>query len=241
MKVIVSSMMSVAVLAGCGVSEPESVSEASQEIGYGNNIFYDKFDFDPSGPIAGNAGWTLPAGNVTSCIVVPGAGTDKNLDCSYNGATNGQGAMSTFDRPANRNYHFQFDVWMSGVTETVHGKVFLEHGSGDGGGVIFQIASGCTGGEVAEISATFEYNGPTASLLAAKGCNGHYRVACIWHDAGNQLRCGASVLPYDPVESAFQLINTPEPLGPFNLVRVLGGIGYRNGTTTFDKVQILSD
>ena len=86
-------------------------------------------------------------------------------------------------------------------------------------------------------------------MYATRSCvNGQrYRVACIWHDGGNAFRCGAAVYPQDPVEANFVTIpaldeyGQPETIGPFDRVRMLGGIGERVGTTTFDKVQILSD
>jgi hypothetical protein len=107
-----------------------------------------------------------------------------------------------------------------------------------------QFAVGCTG-----IRATFEYHGSTQRTLMSHPCvNGpHYRVACVWHDGATSFRCGASVLPADPQEADFITIpalddsGAPETIGAFDRVRVLGGIGMRPGTTTFDKIQILSD
>lgn len=245
MKAIVLSMMGVAGLAACAVGDPETVGETSQAIGYPNDIFYDKFNFLALGSIHGQAGWIGSNGGTNSCIVVRGPEnnidkSDKNLDCSYDGSQNGQGALHTFDRIPGRNYHFQFDTWTRGVTEATHGKVFIEDLPGDGSQTRFQFAIGCFQNRTG-IRVTFEYSGPVANLLTDTDCTGHYRVACIWHDGGTQLRCGASRLPADPIESQFVVINTPEPIGTFSLVRVLGGIGMRFGTTTFDKVQVLSD
>lgn len=246
MKVIVLSMMSVAGLAACAVADTETVGETRQNvIRYGNDIFYDNFNSYPEGPIAGKGGWELPPGAVSSCVVKAASSTDKNLDCTNDGSSNGQGALHRFVTPPGRDYHFQYDVWMQGVTEATHGKVFLEYGAGTGAGAIFQLASGCSpdnaGVYHAGIRVTFEYSGPVQPLLTDVDCGGHYRVACIWHDHGSVLQCGASRLPYDPVEADFKVINTPEPIGSFNLVRVLGGIGNRGGTTTYDKIQVLSD
>jgi hypothetical protein len=247
MKAIVLSMMGVAGLAACAVSDPvsdpEAVGETSQAIIYPNDIFYDKFDSLALGSIHGQAGWVGSNGGANSCIVVPGVNSyngDKNLDCSYDGSQNGQGAFHTFSRIPGRNYHFQFDTWMSGVNEATHGKVFIEELPGNGSQTRFQFAIGCSGNHTG-IRVTFEYGGPGATLLTDRDCTGHYRVACIWHDGGTQLRCGASRLPEDPREDQFAVINLPEAIGTFSLVRVLGGIGFRQGTTTFDKVQVLSD
>src|ERR1051325_8277268 len=245
MKVMMLSMMGVAGLGACGVADTETVGEATQEILYHNDIFYDNFNSLAPGPIAGQGGWESSPGAVSSCVVTTASNTDKNLDCTKDGGTNGQGALHRFVTPANRDYHFQFDVWMNGVHDATHGKVFLESGAGTGGSAIFQIASGCSPDNMgiyhAGIRVTFEYAGPVAPLLTDVDCNGHYRFACIWTDQASQLRCGAARLPADPLERDFQLINTPEPIGSFNLVRVLGGIGMRDGVTTFDKVQVLSD
>jgi len=241
MRAIVLGMMSLAGLAACGITDDESVGEARQEIRYGNDIFYDNFNSLQPGPVAGQGGWELPVGAGSSCVVVADSSTDKNLYCSKDGSQNGQGALHRFFRPANRNYHFQFDTWMYNVVDATHGKVFLEDGLGTGQGTIFQFASGCDNGH-AKIRVTFEYGpGPVLYLLDDADCYGHYRVACIWSDHGWQLRCGASRLPYDPVEANFQVMNTPEPIGAFSLVRVLGGIGMRQGSTVFDKIQVLSD
>lgn len=240
MKMIVLSMMSAAALAACGVADSEELGETSQA-SFGRDVFYENFNSLNLGPVAGQAGWELPPGALNSCVVVPGmTNGDKNLDCSYDNSQNGQGALHRFITPPNRNYHLQFDVWMAGVTEATHGKLFLEKGAGTGAGTIFQLATGCSANH-AGIRVTFEYGGPVMNLLTDADCNGHYRVACIWHDDGLQLRCGASRLPYDPEEAQFQVMNTPEAIHAFDLVRVLGGIGPRRGTTTFDKIQVLSD
>jgi len=252
MKVIVLSIMSITALAACA-TEPETVGEASQAISYPVDIFYDKFNSLNPGSIYGQAGWSIGAGTVNACQVVADSNTDKNLYCSDDGSQNGQGALHTFQRLPGHDYHFQFDAWMLGVTQATHGKVFIENYPGDGSNTVFQIALGCnpvvvpdpwTGASHleyhAKIRATFEYHGETQkTLLEDVDCTGHYRVACNWHDGGWQLRCGASRLPYDPVEST--VIDTPEPLGPFSLVRVLGGIGFNRGTTVYDKVQVLSN
>lgn len=239
MKVIVLSVIVAAGLGACGVSEPELLAEASQEIEYHNNVFYEKFDPLPAGVINGHAGWT---GN---CVVTPGLAPDKNLDCTGTaGLPNGQGAQRRFVRPPNRNYHLQFDVWTQGVSDATHGKLFLENYPGDGSTAILQIAVGCN-----NIRATYEYYALTTKTLLSFPCsNGpHYRVACVWRDGDTAFRCGAAVLPNDPVEANFVTIpavdvnGNPEPIGPFDRVRVLGGIGQRPGTTTFDKIQILSD
>jgi hypothetical protein len=239
MRAIVLRSVWIAVLGACGVAEPESTGEATQEIEYRNDIFYDKFDFLGAGSVGGQAGWS---GN---CEVVPGVAPDKNLDCTGGpGLVNGRGAMHSFFRPANRNYHLQFDVWTHGVVDATHGKIFLENPPGDGSNALFQIAIGCD-----NIRASYKYYGHTTKTLLSFPCsNGpHYRVACIWRDGGTEFRCGASVLPNDPVEANFVSIPAVNqlghayPIGPFDRVRVLGGIGQRVGTTTFDKVQILSD
>src|SRR5262249_9022236 len=110
---------------------------------------------------------------------------------------------------------------------------------------IFQVITSCfqdnAGIKTTTIRVNFEYFPTATELLADAGCDGHYRVACIWADHGNQLRCGAARLPADPVESQFKVINTPEPIGSFSLGRLRGGIGNRAGTTYYDKVQVLSD
>jgi hypothetical protein len=238
MKVIASSMMCIAGLAACAVTGDEDVGVASQA-NFGNDIFYENFNSLQVGPVCGQGGWELPPGAASCCRVTAASNTDKNLDCSYDGSQNGQGALHRFITPPGRDYHFEYDVWMSGVTEATHGKVFLESGAGTGGNTIFQFASGCSAGH-AGIRVTFEYGpGPVLNLLNDADCSGHYRVACNWSDHGWQLRCGASRLPADPVES--QVMNTPEPIGSYNLVRVLGGIGMRRGTTTYDKIQVLSN
>ena len=240
MKAIVWSMIVTASLGACAVTDREQIGETEQGV-FGNDVFYDKFDPLALGSIDGQAGWS---GN---CSVVSGLQRgDRNLACSGSPALqNGQGAQHTFARPPNRNYHLQFDVWTDGVTDATHGKVFLENAPGDGSTAILQIAIGCTG-----IRGTFEYHGTTTRpLMPGHDCvNGpHYRVACIWHDGGNAFRCGASTLPADPDESQFVTIpatddhGNPESIGPFDRIRVLGGIGFRLGTTTFDKVQVLSD
>lgn len=239
MKAIVLSIVGVAGLGACGVADPEGVSETTQDIEFRNDIFYDKFDSLNAGSINGQAGW------VGNCAVAPGIAPDKNLECTGGpGLPNGRGAQHAFFRPANRNYHFQFDVWTRGVVDATHGKVFLENPPGDGSTTILQFAIGCN-----NIRATSEYHANTTRTLLSFPCtNGpHYRVACIWHDGGTAFRCGASVLPNDPVEANFITIpaidenGAPEPIGAFDRVRVLGGIGERVGTTVFDKVQVLSD
>jgi hypothetical protein len=236
MKSIVLTVISMAGVA-CGVADPE-LSRATDDINFGANVFYDKFDPDNVGTINGQ-GWT---GN---CQVVAGAGADKFLECTGGpGLTNGRGAQATFVRPPNHNYHLQFDVWTRGVVDSTHGKVFLEGPPGDGSNSILQIAIGCDG-----IRATFEYHANTTQGLMSFPCsNGpRYRVVCIWHDGGNAFRCGAAVFPNDPVEASFITIpaisgtGAPEAIGAFDRIRVLGGIGERVGTTAFDKVQVLSD
>lgn len=243
MKAIMWSMPAVAGLVACGVTEPqpapERVDEAAQALVYGNDIFYDKFDPLAVGSIHGQAGWT------GACAVIPGVAPDKNLACSgVPGLTNGQNALHAFVRPAGRNYHLQFDVWSQGVADATHGKLFLENPPGDGSHTILQLAIGCN-----NIRATFEYHANTTRNLPGNfPCNaGHYRVACIWHDGGTEFRCGAAALPSDPVEASFVSIpainenGVPEPIGAFDRIRLLGGIGERTGTTIFDKVQVLSD
>src|SRR6185436_7672911 len=196
------------------------------------------------GSINGQNGW------VGNCVVAPGEATnatrgDKNLECTGTpGLPNGQGALHAFERLPNRNYHVQFDVWTRGVVDGTHGKLFLENPPGDGTNTILQFAIGCN-----NIRATFEYHANTTRTLLSFPCsNGpHYRVACIWHDGGTEFRCGAAVYPNDPVEANFISIpalneyGVPETIGPFDRIRVLGGIGERVGTTTFDKVQDLAD
>ena len=239
MRAIVLSMIWVTGLGACSVADPERVGEATQDLEFRNDIFYDKFDPLAVGSINGQGGW---AGN---CVVASGVAPDKNLECTGAlGLPNGRGAQHSFVRPANRNYHLQFDVWTRDVTTSTHGKVFLENPPGDGSHTILQFAIGCD-----NIRATFEYHANTTRGLLSFPCtNGpHYRVACIWHDGGTAFRCGASVLPNDPVEANFITIpainetGTPEPIGAFDRIRVLGGIGERTGTTVFDKVQVLSD
>lgn len=240
MRAIVLNLILAAGMGACAI-DPESLElqETTQEIAFRNNIFYEKFDPLAAGVIGGQAGWT---GN---CVVAPGAPPDKNLECTGTpGLQNGQGAMHAFQRPANRNYHLQFDVWTRGVVDSTHGKIFLENPPGDGSNALIQFAIGCD-----NIRAAYKYYGNTSRTLLSFPCsNGpHYRVACVWHDGATYFRCGASVLPADPVEANFITIPTynqygqPETMGPFDRVRVLGGIGQRVGTTTFDKVQILSD
>lgn len=231
MRATVLSMICAAGLGACAIDDPEQVSEATQGIEYRNNIFYDKFDFHAAGSINGQGGWT---GN---CVVAPGVPPDKNLDCTgAPGLQNGRGALNAFFRPAHRNYRLQFDVWTRDVTDSTHGKIFLENPPGDGTNAILQVAIGCD-----NIRATYAYYGnSTRTLLAFPCTNGpHYRVVCTWRDYGNEFLCGASVLPYDPVN--FVSIPVPYAIGAFDRVRVLGGIGGRLGTTVFDKVQILSD
>jgi hypothetical protein len=244
MKEQVLSMITVAALGACGVADPESIAEATQEAAQTSrfpvDVFYENFNRLNSGSINGQNGW------VGDCMVVPGVLPDKNLDCTgAPGLINGRGAQHSFYRPPNRNYHFQFDAWQSGVTEATHGKVFLENPPGNGSTAIIQFAIGCYG-----VRASFEYHGNTTKqLLSNSTClnNVHYRVACIWHDGGPEFRCGASVWPADPDESQFVSIpaigahGEPEYVGPFDRVRVLGGIGERLGTTTYDKIQVLSD
>jgi hypothetical protein len=239
MKAIVLSVIGITGFAACGVADPEQIGEATDEIVFNNNIFYEKFDPLAVGSINGQSGW---AGD---CLVAAAAAPDKNLECTGGpGLTNGRGAQSSFVRPPNRNYHLQFDVWTRDVVDSTHGKVFLEAPPGDGSNSILQIAIGCD-----NIRATFEYHANTTRGLLSYPCsNGpHYRVVCIWHDGGDAFRCGASVLPNDPVEANFITIpaisqtGAPEPIGPFDRIRVLGGIGQRAGTTVFDKVQVLSD
>jgi hypothetical protein len=242
MRAIGSSLICVAALSACvadseNVADSERVAETTQELGFGNNIFYDKFDFYAPGPIGGQGGWT---GN---CVVAPGVPPDKNLDCTGTpGLPNGQGAMHTFYRPPNRHYHFQFDVWTRGVVDATHGKVFLENPPGDGSNTVLQFAIGCN-----NIRATFEYHANTSTTLLTFPCsNGpRYRVACNWVDGGTEFWCGAAVYPNDPVENirvpALSEYGYPEPIGAFDRVRLLGGIGQRQGTSTFDKVQVLSN
>jgi len=243
MTTIAWSMLAVAGLVGCGVTEPQSapqrVDEATSELVYGNDIFYDKFDSLAAGSINGQSGW---AG---ACTVVAGAAPDRNLACTGSaGLTNGQQALHAFARPPGRNYHLQFDVWTQRVTDATHGKVFLENPPGDGSHTILQLAIGCD-----NLRATFEYHANTTRTLPGSfPCNaGHYRVACIWHDGGTEFRCGAAALPSDPIEANFVAIpaiddnGVPEPIGAFDRIRLLGGIGGRTGTTVFDKVQVLSD
>jgi hypothetical protein len=229
----------IAGLGACGVAEPEGIGEATEALTYPNNIFYDKFDSYAVGSINGQGGW------VGTCAAAAATAPDKNLRCTGGpGLTNGRGAMNTFIRPLNRNYHLQFDVWTEGVVDSTHGKVFLEAPPGDGTNSILQIAIGCD-----NIRATFEYHANTTQGLLSFPCsNGpHYRVACIWADHGNAFRCGAAVSPADPVEASFITIpaidqnGAPEAIGAFDRVRVLGGIGERTGTTVFDKIQVLSD
>jgi hypothetical protein len=232
MKVIVLSIVCAAGLGACA-AEPETLSETTQEIDYPNNVFYDKFNFLNDGVIGGQGAWT---GN---CVVAPYGLPDKNLDCTGQaGLQNGRQAMHAFATPRFRNYHLQFDVWTSGVVDGTHGKLFLEGPPGDGSNAIFQVAIGCD-----NIRATFKYYGSTQRTLLSFPCsNGpRYRVRCIWREGGNSFRCGAAVYPNDPVEANFVTIPTLYPIATFDRVRMLGGIGERQGTTTFDKVQILSD
>jgi hypothetical protein len=235
MKAIVVSVICMTGMGACGVADPERTGEVTEAINYGNNIFYDKFNDYYDGSINGQGGWT---GN---CAVTP----DKNLGCTGGpGLTNGRGALNTFIRPANRNYHLQFDVWTQNVGVQTHGKVFLENPPGDGSHSIFQIVIGCD-----NIRAVFEYHSNTTTELLHFPCSNdiHYRVACIWQDHGTYLRCGAAVYPYDPVEANFVTIpalgdgGAYEYIGDFDRVRVLGGMGESSGTTVFDKLQILSD
>jgi hypothetical protein len=243
MRVIGMSLFCLATLGACvadseGVADSEVVAETTQEVvRFGNNIFYDKFDFYQPGPIGGQGGWT---GN---CMVAPGVAPDKNLDCTGTpGLPNGQGAMHTFYRPPNRHYHFQFDVWTRNVVDGTHGKVFLENPPGDGTNTVIQFAIGCN-----NIRATFEYHANTSTTLLSFPCsNGpRYRVACNWVDGGTEFWCGAAVYPNDPVENirvpALSEYGYPEAIGAFDRVRFLGGIGERQGTSTFDKVQVLSN
>jgi hypothetical protein len=240
MRGIALSLFCVAGLGACatdseGVADPEGVAQATQELGYGNDIFYDNFDSYWPGPIGGPGGWT------GHCVV--SGGTDKNLGCTGTpGLQNGQGALHAFYRPPNRRYHFQFDVWTAGVVDATHGKVFLENPPGDGSNTVLQFAIGCN-----NIRATFEYHANTSTTLLSFPCsNGpRYRVACNWADGGTEFWCGASVYPNDPVENirvpALDEYGRPETIGAFDRVRLLGGIGQRQGTTTFDKVQVLSN
>lgn len=245
MKTSILSMIAVAALGACGVADPESPArsgEATQEVSrFPVDVFYENFNNLNLGSIHGQNGW---AGD---CMVVPGVSSaDRNLDCTgAPGLTNGRGAQRAFYRPPGRDYHFQFDAWETGVTEATHGKVFLENPPGDGSHTILQFAIGCLG-----VRASFEYHGNTTrQLLSNRSCvnNVHYRVACIWHDGGTEFRCGASVYPADPDESQFITIpalgdhNEQEYIGPFDRVRVLGGIGERLGTTTYDKIQVVSN
>src|SRR5262249_37275159 len=155
--------------------------EMIQGITFGNNVFYDKFDFYAVGPIGGQGGWT------GDCSVAAAVAPDKNLRCTgAPGLVNGRQPMHTFSRPPNLACHLQFDVWTDGVTDPTHGKVFLENPPGDGTNSILQIAIGCD-----NIRATFEYHPNTTHNLLTFPCsNGpHYRVACIWHDHGNAFHC----------------------------------------------------
>lgn len=238
MRAIVLSAMCAA-LGACAVEAPESVGEATQAV-FNNDVFYDKFNDLNSGPIAGQAGWT------GECGVVPYTYPDKNLECTGGpGYQNGRNAMHTFARPPNRNYHLQFDVWLRDVAVSTHAKVFLEDPPGDGSHAVMQIVIGCD-----NIRAVFEYHATTTTyLLQSRTClnNVRYRVACIWADGGNSFRCGAAVYPADPIESQFVTIwarddyGHPETMGPFDRIRLLGGMGQSNGTAVFDKVQVLSD
>jgi hypothetical protein len=47
--------------------------------------------------------------------------------------------------------------------------------------------------------------------------------------------------PCTKCEPAVDQNGAPESTGPFDRIRVLGGIGERAGTTVFDKAQVLSD
>lgn len=221
---------------GCGVADPDRTGEVTEAINYGNNIFYDKFDDYTPGSIDGQGGWAgdCTAGNgVLSCTGGPGF-------------PQGRGALNTFDRPANRNYRLQFDVWTVGVTLTPHGKLFLENPPGDGSKGILQVEIGC-----GNVSAIFEYHSNTQRDLLNFKCDGglgpRIRVVCIWHDLGTEFRCGAAMYPYDPEEANFITIPAVNDVGgyetihAFDRVRVLGGIGERTGTTVFEKLQILSD
>jgi hypothetical protein len=238
MRAIVLSAMCTAALGACAVEATESVGEATQAV-YNNDIFYDKFNDLNQGVIGGQAGWT------GECEVVPYATPDKNLECSGPGFQNGRNAMHTFVRPPNRNYHLQFDVWLRDVTVSTHAKVLLEDPPGDGSHARMQIVIGCD-----NIRAVFEYhNGTTQYLVPPGRCrnNVRYRIACIWRDGGDSFRCGAAEYPTDPVESQFVTIwarddyGNPERMGSFDRIRLLGGMGYSNGTAVFDKVQVLSD
>ena len=248
MKTSIVSVIAIAMLGACAVTDPdgERIGETSRDVAvlagpFNVDVFYENFNRLNLGSINGQNGW------VGDCLVVPGLErADKNLDCTGGpGLINGRGAMHSFYRPPGRNYHFQFDAWQSGVVDATHGKVFLENPPGDGTHTILQFAIGCLG-----VRASFEYHGNTSrTLLSNPSClNGvRYRVACIWHDGGSEFRCGASVYPADPDESQFVSIpaigdhGEPEYIGPFDRVRVLGGIGQRPGTTTYDKIQVLSD
>lgn len=253
MKTRVLSLIAMAALGACGVAEsetPEIIAEASQAASenaikapgpWPVDVFYENFNNLNPGIINGQNGWT------GDCMVVagPSAG-DKNLDCTGGaGLQNGRGAMHSFYRPPGRNYHFQFDAWQTGVVDATHGKVFLENPPGDGSHAIIQFAIGCTG-----VRATFEYHGNTSrTLLSSPTCrNGvRYRVACYWQDGGTEYRCGASDTWEDPNPANFISIpalgnnGEQEYIGPFDRVRLLGGIGERVGTTTFDKVQVLAN
>ena len=235
------SALQLALIAGlgaCGVADLDA-GQTVQGLTYGNNVFYEKFDPLAVGTIGGQSGWT------GDCAVAAATAPDKNLRCTgAAGLTNGRGAMHAFSRPLNVDYHLQFDVWTEGVVDSTHGKVFLEAPPGDGTNSILQIAIGCD-----NIRATFEYHANTTRGLLSFPCsNGtHYRVVCIWHDHGDAFHCGASVYPQDPDETnlvtipAIDANGAPEAIGPFDRIRVLGGIGQRVGTTIFDKVQVLSD
>lgn len=249
MKTSVLSLIAVTALGAC-VAESETpettdtVAAASQEVAmpvpgpWPIDVFYENFNNLNLGSINNQNGWT------GDCNVVWGmTKLDKNLDCTGSpGLQNGRNAMHSFYRPPGLNYHFMFDAWQTGVVDATHGKVFLENPPGDGSNAIIQFAIGCTG-----VRATFEYHGNTSrTLLSSPTCrNGvRYRVACYWQDGGTEFRCGASEYPADPDPNTFISIpalgsnGEQEYIGAFDRVRLLGGIGGRVGTTTYDKVQV---
>ena len=82
MRIIALSMIGIAGLAACGVTDAEPKGEVSQEIRYGNDIFYENFNSLAPGPIAGQRGWELSPGANSSCVVVPTNTDDKNLECT---------------------------------------------------------------------------------------------------------------------------------------------------------------
>jgi hypothetical protein len=218
-----------------GATEP-ATSQVQQA--FSHLVFYEKFDELVSTNIDGQNGWS---GN---CIVADDTESttgNKYLKCrgfpdgTYQGAqrNNNSGLESS------GSYYMQFDVWPNvNVVDSTHGKLFIEGPQG----AVFQIIVGCD-----NIRGAFGYYGNTTRGLLNFACNKtapppRYRVVCTWQSSGTSIRCGASQLPNDPTVfvdiPAIDGTGKPEPILPFDHVRVLGGIGGRAGATLFDKIYL---